>query len=142
MKRFSIRRLFSGKKEPEQRLKQFNEELEQQVPEKTALINQSKEKNFALINTVDGIVWEADAASFRFIFVSKKAEHLLGYPLEEWLKDGFWAGHIHPEDRDYAISFCLQSTKDKKSHEFEYRMIAADGRIVWLRDIVSLEIKE
>jgi len=142
MKRFSIRRLFAGNNEPEQRLRQFSGVMEQAALEKTVLINQPKENYFSLINTVDGIVWEADAASFRFTFVSKKAEQLLGYPLDQWMEEGFWVSHLHPEDREFAINFCQQSTRDRKPHEFEYRMIAADERIIWLRDIVSLEIKE
>jgi len=50
----------------------------------------------------------------------------------------FWAGHIDPEDREYAIDFCLKSSQRFKDYEFEYRMIAADGRIVWMHDIVSV----
>ena len=35
-----------------------------------------------LVNSVDGIVWEADLPGFRFSFVSEQAERILGYPLE------------------------------------------------------------
>ena len=53
-----------------------------------------------LIGTIDGIVWEADATTFRFNFVSAQAERLLGYPISDWIDDpGFWAAHIHPVDR-------------------------------------------
>ncbi|HWP57548.1 MAG TPA: PAS domain S-box protein [Candidatus Acidoferrales bacterium] len=92
-----------------------------------------------LVNSIDGIVWEADAQTFRFTFVSPQAERILGYPKERWLEDaGFWADHIHPEDRDWAVRFCAQSTQEKRPHRFEYRMIAADGRVVWLSDIITV----
>ena len=50
-----------------------------------------------LIASIDGIVWEADAASFRMTFVSAQAERLLGYPVSQWTGQAdFWAAHIHP----------------------------------------------
>ncbi|MEO7983920.1 MAG: PAS domain S-box protein, partial [Bacteroidota bacterium] len=101
------------------------------------------QQNYAtLVNTVDGIVWEADAKTFQFSFVSRQAERLLGYPVESWTSDpSFWADHIHPGDRDWAMQYFISSTQKKKAHEFEYRMIAADGRVVWLRDIVSVIVE-
>src|SRR3990170_501240 len=92
-----------------------------------------------LINSLDGIVWEADPSTFQFTFVSKQAERLLGYPVEQWLNEpAFWKDHLHPDDREQAVSYCIACTAEGRSHEFEYRMIAADGRFVWLRDIVSV----
>ncbi len=100
-------------------------------------LRQSREKFISLVNTIDGIVWEADARNFNFSFVSDQAERLLGYPVDTWLtEETFWANHIHPDDREFAVSYCIECTRKKIPHEFEYRMIAADGKIVWLQDIV------
>ncbi|GAB4398722.1 MAG: hypothetical protein OHK0053_17850 [Microscillaceae bacterium] len=105
-------------------------------------LKQTQEQYFALINTIDGIVWEADAQTFQFTFVSQQAERLLGYPLERWTQEpDFWVNHIFEEDRDIALRYCQEQTHALQAHEFEYRMIAADGRLVWLRDIVSVEAK-
>jgi len=91
-----------------------------------------------LIDAIDGIVWETDA-SFRFTFVSKQAERLLGYPVQQWMQEpDFWLKHLHPEDRDWASAYCLKSAMECRAHEFEYRMVAADGSSVWLRDIVTV----
>ncbi len=96
-----------------------------------------------LIATIDGIVWEADAATFRFTFVSAQAERLLGYPVSAWLDDpGFWAAHIHPADRDASVRYCVECTEAGRDHQFDYRMIAADGRIVWLQDRVTVHVVE
>jgi PAS domain S-box-containing protein len=54
----------------------------------------------------------------------------------------FWKDHLHPEDRDWAVRFCLEATAQKRSHDFEYRMIAADGRVVWLRDLVTVMVED
>lgn len=93
----------------------------------------------SLINTIDGIVWEADPFSFKFTFISKKVEDILGYSPEEWLSSpSFWADHLHPDDRETAIDYCVQCTMKNQQHNFEYRMIAKDGSEVWLRDIVNV----
>ncbi|MGC5124389.1 PAS domain-containing protein, partial [Escherichia coli] len=71
------------------------------------------------------------------------AERILGFPAERWVSEpGFWASRLHPEDRDYAIAFCQEQTARLVPHTFEYRMIAADGRVVWLRDLVSVEARD
>src|ERR1700681_236803 len=92
-----------------------------------------------LVNSVEGIVWEADVPSFQFLFISKQAERVLGYPVERWLSEPtFWKDHVHPDDRDWALQFCQSATAEKRDHEFEYRMIAADGSVVLLRDLVTV----
>jgi PAS domain S-box-containing protein len=92
-----------------------------------------------LVESVKAVVWRGDPRSFRFSFVSREAEGLLGYPIERWTSDPtFWVDHIHPEDRARVIDTCRSATAELRPHEFEYRMIAADGRIVWLRDIVRV----
>jgi PAS domain S-box-containing protein len=104
---------------------------------------QSQERYYTLMNSVDGIVWEADAQTLVFTFVSEQAERILGYPVERWINDpDFWANHIVEEDRNWAINYCAQSTAEGKSHQFEYRMIAADGRILWIRDVVAVTMED
>lgn len=92
----------------------------------------------ALMASIDGIFWEADAQTFQFTFVSQQAEQILGYPLDQWSIPNFWLDHMHPDDRGWAAAFCAQSTHENRNHHFEYRMLTADGRTVWLRDIVSV----
>jgi len=88
---------------------------------------------------VEGIVWEADPNTFQFSFVSRQAERMLGYPLREWLEQPqFWIQHLHPEDRQWAAEVCLEATRAGKDHVLEYRMMAADGRLLWIRDIVTV----
>ena len=92
-----------------------------------------------LVHSIQGIVWEADAETFRFTYVSPQAERVLGYPVACWLDEpDFWVRHVHPEDRSWAVSFCKAAVDRCEDHEFEYRMTAADGRVVWLHDIVTV----
>ena len=96
------------------------------------------ENLLTLINGLGGIVWEADPDTFQFSFVSQQAETILGHPVARWLEPEFWKRHTHPADVERCTAFCLAASRQGRDHTFEYRMIAADGRIVWLRDIVSV----
>nr|WP_309891380.1 PAS domain-containing protein [Archangium sp.] len=101
-------------------------------------LTQAQRKHEELVDTLDGIVWEG-GPDLRFSFVSKQAERLLGYPLQRWLQEpDFWLEHLHPEDRAWVPPFCQKKTEACSPHQFEYRMIAADGRTVWLRDLVTV----
>lgn len=86
----------------------------------------------------DAIVWECDAATTRFTFVSQSAERILGYPVEQWLQSDFWQNSLHSEDREWVIESYHRETLEGRDCSFEYRCIAADGRVVWLRDRVYL----
>jgi len=104
---------------------------------------ESRQQYESLVNSIDGIVWEIEIPTLSFTFVSKQAERLLGYPVEEWTGEpDFWINHMHPDDRGWAVDFCLAATKKLENYEFDYRMIAADGRVVWLRDYVAVDSKD
>ena len=90
----------------------------------------------SLIADLDGIVWEADASSMTFTFVSEGAADLLGYPPAEWLDDdAFWADHLHPDDRQRVISRFVRTATAGGRFDEEYRFRAKDDTWVWLRDI-------
>ena len=86
------------------------------------------------------ILWEGDASTFQFTYVSPYAELLLGYPIQRWTTEAtFWADVvIVAEDRDDAIAYCALATTKRCDHIFEYRARASDGRVVWLRDVVKV----
>ncbi len=95
----------------------------------------------ALVESLGGIVWEADALTFQFTFVSRHAEEVLGYPIATWLAPGFWVQHTHADDVERVSAFCLAATLRGENHQFEYRMLSADGDVVWLRDIVTVTLE-
>ena len=83
---------------------------------------------------------EADPATWQFTFVAGQAEAILGYPAEQWLTRDFWPSILHPDERDAIVRTCRLHTEAGEDHEFEYRAIHRDGRIVWVaRDMVSVE---
>lgn len=100
---------------------------------------QSHRQFESLVQTVDGIVWEADAENFEFSFISDQVRNILGYTPEEWLADpAFWQNHIHPDDREQAVRYCHRETRELRNHTFDYRMLKADGTLVWIKDVVSV----
>ena len=68
-------------------------------------------------------------------YVSPQIQTILGYPPEDWLKDPCnWMNHIHPVDRQIAFAAEKEFQKEKELFQAEYRMFAADGRVLWFRD--------
>jgi PAS domain S-box-containing protein len=100
----------------------------------------SSEQRFRdLVEDIDAIVWEADATTWQFLYVSPKAEAILGYPSSQWFAEpDFWANHLYPDDREQAVELCRRAVMHCQDHEFEYRIRAADGRVVWIRDHVHV----
>src|SRR5262245_43272072 len=90
---------------------------------------------FASIDHIPVVIWEVDVETFRFVYVSQYAETMLGFPIEPWYADPdfFWQ-RIHPADRERIRSECVAATKRGEDHTLKYRMVAADGRILSIRD--------
>ncbi len=103
-------------------------------------LTRSEQLYSKLVNSVDCIVWEADARTFQFSFVSPQAERILGYPVAQWKSPDFWVEHLHPDDREWCTALCKQAAEERRDHALEYRMVAADGRAVWLHDVVSAQM--
>jgi len=91
-----------------------------------------------LLDGLDAIVWECDASTFQFTYVNRRGEEILGFPAKEWLeKPDFWAELVHPEDRELVAAFHRAAAAHPATEECEYRVTTADGRILWLREIVT-----
>jgi PAS domain S-box-containing protein len=91
-----------------------------------------------LVNSIGGIVWDA-APDGPFTFVSPQAERILGYPVTQWLTEAhFWENHLHPEDRAWVPGHSQAEAEAGRDHVLDYRMVHADGRVVWLRDLVTV----
>ena len=92
-----------------------------------------------LVEGLDAIVWEVETWTWRFRFVSQSAEKLLGYPLNLWFEEpDFWINRIHPEDREPAIQRSREGIASGRPYASEYRVVAADGAVLWFRDIVRV----
>ncbi len=107
------------------------------------VLRESRRKYKELVNSIEGVVWEADGETHRFFFVSKQAQRMFGYQLAEWINDpDFWKNHVDPSDRDWAVNYSQRSTHKRKDFLMEYRMVDREGHTVWVRDIVNVIAEE
>jgi two-component system sensor kinase FixL len=101
------------------------------------------EQNFrSLVETTAAVPWRANIETWIFTYVGPQALKLFGYPIEQWYEKDFWVSHLHPDDRNFAVKTCLALSKAAEDFEFEYRMIASSGEIVWVHDIVRCEHRD
>lgn len=91
-----------------------------------------------LLQVKQVIPWEAEPETCRFTYVGPQAA-ALGYPIEAWCEEGFWINGIHPDDRERTVTYCRAATQRSEDHDIEYRFLAADGRVVWFRDLVTVQ---
>ncbi len=115
------------------RLKQLHDEREAHTQAQLAW---SEERFRGLVDGLDAIFWEANPATLRLTFVSRRAEEILGYPLHRWLGEpGFWIETvIHPDDRERVVAYLHAIAHEHRHHQLEYRARASDGRVVWLQN--------
>ncbi|HEX8973609.1 PAS domain S-box protein [Oryzihumus sp.] len=79
-------------------------------------------------------------ADGRWLYVSDRVEELLGFTAQQFLDDrGLWFQRVHPEDRDRVIQAENRSLVAGFHYAAEYRMVRADGRVVWVLDDTVLE---
>ena len=91
-----------------------------------------------LVEGLSAIAWEADAEHFTFRYVSPHAEGLLGYPLNEWLRPGFWHAIMHPDDAPWVHAFCYREIAAGRDFNFDCRLVRADGQCLWVHTVIDL----
>jgi diguanylate cyclase (GGDEF)-like protein/PAS domain S-box-containing protein len=69
------------------------------------------------------------------VYMSPQVERMLGYAPEEWLVDpSFFLKLLHPGDRERVLAENERTNRSGEPFEMEYRLIARDGRTIWVRD--------
>ena len=91
-----------------------------------------------LVEMTHVVPWEADLLNNTYTYVGAEAVNLLGYPVDDWYESDFWRKHLHADDRDRAISQSLEYANAWDNYELDYRMMANDGRVVWLHNVVRV----
>ena len=75
-----------------------------------------------------------------FAYISPQLQTLLGIDSSKWNAGFFntWAEYVHPDDRDRVQQAVRHTIETGAPFCSEYRMIASDGKIIWLRDTAHL----
>lgn len=119
----------------------INRRLSSEISRRIALEQELRSSEYhyrGMIESLSAIAWEANTHDYSYNYVSPHAQDLLGYPLLQWRRPGFWRSIVHPEDLDYAQAYCDREMAEGNDHSVDYRVLSADGRVVWIRDIVSM----
>ncbi|MGH2635395.1 MAG: PAS domain-containing protein [Actinomycetota bacterium] len=106
---------------------------EQQLTEAEARYRQIVERTPAI--TYQEHATKEYSADGSVIYMSPQVEEILGYPAEGWREiPAFWMQVMHPDDLDAVLAEAERTALSGEPYHQEYRMIAADGRVVWFRD--------
>src|SRR5829696_7787707 len=70
-----------------------------------------------------------------FLYMSPQIEAVLGYSPKEWMADpGLFAMTLHPDDRERVLEEDARTSRTGEPFKMEYRHLARDGSVVWIRD--------
>ncbi|MEM9061483.1 MAG: PAS domain-containing protein [Pseudomonadota bacterium] len=88
------------------------------------------------------VIFKLDPATRSFTEVHGSPEALVGHAPARWLEAGFWPAMLHPDDREEAQQLSAICTGAVHDHALEYRVVHADGQVVWIHEIVGGATKE
>lgn len=154
-----LQRELTRRQEAEAALQKAHDELEQRVAERTmelseanaklkaeiadreqaeAALRESEELFRQVVSSISDHIYVTEITRdgvWRNRYLSPHVETMTGYPVEKLMEDwAFWSsGLIHPEDRPKAADQAGTLARGVNS-EIEYRLVRADGQVVWIRD--------
>jgi PAS domain S-box-containing protein len=89
----------------------------------------------ALFEQIPAVVYsEVHAIGGSYIYQSPQIEGILGYTPEEGMQPSRWKSWLHPDDRQWVLAEDARCERTGDPWFAEYRVIAKDGRVVWIRD--------
>jgi len=99
-------------------------------------LRDSETRYRSLVEQVPAVVYEMGPDDERrTIYVSPHVEEILGYSRQEWLdQPDIWIELLHHDDRERELDAHDRHNQTGEPWVRTYRLIAADGRTVWVRD--------
>lgn len=117
-------------------------ELRGQKRSMEAALRKSNDRFQHLVETTRVIPWEFDLDALRVTYVGPQVVDLLGYQLDDWCRRDFWVSAVHAEDWHMLVRLAQIEGTSPKDHEFTFRMLAKDGRILHLNCVVTLTVED
>ncbi len=78
---------------------------------------------------------ETISHNYKIVYLSPQVEAILGYRPDELQADPeLWSKLRHPDDRERALAANDRHNATGQPFNLEYRMLARDGRTVWIHD--------
>ena len=123
-------------KERTAQLEAANQELKYEIKERqevTKLLRQSEEKLEDILNSLEEVVWSADAATSDLLFLNSAAQKVYGRPINELLNNpDLRFESIHPQDRDRVKLSLANSSSRINDNDIEYRILQPNGEVRWV----------
>jgi PAS domain S-box-containing protein len=92
-----------------------------------------------LVEQLLGAVYVEDVDAKTGWYFSPQIEQVTSYTADEWSSDpDFFARVLHPEDRDWVLAATARAHVTGEPIRLEYRLIAKEGRVVWIQDDAAL----
>jgi two-component system phosphate regulon sensor histidine kinase PhoR len=103
--------------------------------EQQAEIDRAEARYRALLDGLPLVTWLTDPGDrSSSLYVSPSIGDLTGYSPAEWVEEpDLFAKLLHPEDRARVLAE-LEGATDGTPVRMDYRLLARDGRAVWVRD--------
>jgi PAS domain S-box-containing protein len=79
---------------------------------------------------------ETDSASVagEALYMSPQVEGMFGYPAEDWADNTLWEKILHPDDLEWVLAATVEFYTAGTPYDLEYRLIRADGSVIWVHD--------
>jgi PAS domain S-box-containing protein len=87
-----------------------------------------------LIEQIPAMTYIERAFEGGAIYTSPQTHQVLGYAEDEWNSYEHWLGALHPDDRERVVQEDARTNETGEPFRAEYRLIAKDGHVVWVRD--------
>lgn len=158
-----VRLDITAQKEAEEALRRAHDDLEQRVSERTqeledanelmmlevlerrhaeAALREAEERFRLLVERIPAVVyiWEILPISDEpHYYTSPQIEALTGFTPAEWdASRGFPLSRVHPDDRRRVLEATFHSETTGQPFRVEYRLLAKDGRVIWVRDEATI----
>jgi PAS domain S-box-containing protein len=121
----------------------ISEDLEEANKELEAFSSEAETRYRTLVEQTPAITYVQEPLESTnpkaVTYVSPQYETILGYPPEsKMIDEEHWLRTIHPEDRERVLAEEARTDQTGEPFKVEYRVIAGDGRVVWVRDEATL----
>jgi diguanylate cyclase (GGDEF)-like protein/PAS domain S-box-containing protein len=89
-----------------------------------------------LVERIPAVVYVCEfAEGYPLRYVSPQVQDLLGYPAEAFIeRPELWYELVHPDDRESVRRAETDDFAEQIGEQLIYRMVAADGRVLWVSD--------
>ena len=105
--------------------------------ESAAELEEAQRRYKSLVETLPAVVFvdRIDEVATN-IYTSPQSEAILGYTAQDWTDDpDLWRKILHPDDREAVLATIADPAYAPGAWDQEYRLVAKDGRTVWVREV-------